>query len=154
VHVLEQLSHVLFTGGISTIDFIQASMHNLPINREVITNIHTKELPEDNTLDDSDKLLINATKATSKTKQQHSDIRREIGNISKRLVNFTQLQNIVPYHKSFTGQLLSLVGRDAMVVLLVTMLESFCTGRTVDNRGINNHKVTDIDNGTAGGVIT
>jgi hypothetical protein len=113
------------------------------------------KIPEDTNQEDSDALLINVTESTSKTKLQPGDIRRVMGNNSKQLVNLTQLQYIVSYHKSVTSQSLSLVDRSANGGVAGNVIRViFKTSHTVDIRGIENHQVPDIDIGTDGGITT
>jgi hypothetical protein len=82
------------------------------------------------------------------------DICRVMSKNSKRSVNNTCIEYKVSYHKEHHGISPSLIdwsanrgvaGSDVRVI--------FKTNRTVDIRGIDNHRCTNIEIGTVGGVI-
>jgi hypothetical protein len=99
-------------------------------------------------------LLTNAAKGTNSTPLPPGDIRRVMSKNSKRSVHTTCIEYKISYHKEHHGISPSLIdrgtnggvtGSDVRVI--------FKTNCTVDIRGIDNHRCTNIDIGTVGGVI-
>jgi hypothetical protein len=73
---------------------------------------------------------------------------------SKHMANLTYIQYKVSYHKSACNQSFSLIDRGANGGIARTDVRViFKTGRMVDIRGIDNHRCTNIDIGTVGGVV-
>jgi hypothetical protein len=99
-------------------------------------------------------LLINAADGTSTTPLPPGDIRRVMSKNSMRSVHSTCIEYKVSYHKehhsispSFInwGANGGVAGSDVRVI--------FKTNRNVDIQGIDNHRCTNIEIGTVGGVI-
>jgi hypothetical protein len=103
-------------------------------------------------------LLINATKGTNSTPLPPGNIRRVMSKNSKRSVSTTCIEYKVSYHKEHHGISPSLIdraidrganggvtGSDVHVMLKMN--------RTVDIWVIDNHRCTNIEIGTVGGVI-
>jgi hypothetical protein len=99
-------------------------------------------------------LLINAAKGTNAPPLPPGDIRRVMSKNSKRSAYNTCIEYKISYHKEHHGILPSLIdqganggvaGSDVRVI--------FKTNRTVNIRGIDNHRCTNIAIGTVWGVI-
>jgi hypothetical protein len=99
-------------------------------------------------------LLISAAKGTNTTPLPPGDICRVMSKSSKYYVHSTCIEYKVSYHKELHGISPSLInqganggvaGSDVRVI--------FKTNRTVDIQGIDNHRCTNIEIGTVGGVI-
>jgi hypothetical protein len=74
---------------------------------------------------------------------------------SKISGNIALMEYNLSFHKAYSGRSLSLVDRGANGgVAGDEVLIIFCTNRTVDIKGIDNHHVNDIGIGTVGGVVT
>jgi hypothetical protein len=143
---------------ISVYDFLQAHVHQLEHIPELDPELNDEDTeefqnaqqdPEPDTLTDS--VLVHAAKSKS-TKLQHGDIRRVMSKTSKRSVNLTHVVYSVSAHKSSSPHSLvkhgangGVAGDDVRVI--------FCTERTVDISGIDNHQVTNIDIGTVGRIV-
>jgi hypothetical protein len=139
---------------VSAYDFLQANIHDLHTMDdidEVQENNESTDAPDP---EPPDTLLINAAKGSSSNQLPPGDIRRVLSKSSKRMVNMTNIEYRVSYHKSPSGKSLSLVDRGANGGVAGTDVRViFKTGRMVDIRGIDNHHCTNIDIGTVGGVV-
>jgi hypothetical protein len=128
-------------------------MHALDCGDDVEDNLNEESVdhpPED---DHSDTRLVNAAKSKGKPNPP-GDIRRVMSIASARRVNLAQTQYHVSFHDSLTVKNLSLVDRGANGgVAGEDVRVIFCTSRTVDIKGIDNHHVNDIGIGTVGGVV-
>jgi hypothetical protein len=99
-------------------------------------------------------LLINAAKGTNPTPLPPGDIRRIMSKNSKRSVHMTCIEYKVSYHKEHHGISPSFIDRGANGGVAGSDVRViFKTNRTVDIRGIDNRRCTNIDIGTVGGVI-
>jgi hypothetical protein len=72
---------------------------------------------------------------------------------STRFVHVAQLEYHVSFHKASSGRHLSLIHRGTNGVAGDDACIIFCTIRTVDINGIDNHHVNDIGIGTVGSVV-
>jgi hypothetical protein len=73
---------------------------------------------------------------------------------SKRSVKIAFMEYKVSFHKASSGRSLSLIDRGANGGVAGDDVRIiFCTNRTVDIKGIDNHHVNDIGIGTVGGVV-
>jgi hypothetical protein len=99
-------------------------------------------------------LLINAAKGINPTPLPPGDIRRVMSKNSKRSVHTTCIEYKVSYHKEHHSISPSLIDRGANGGVAGSDVRViFKTNRTIDIRGIDNHRCTNIDIGTVGGVI-
>jgi hypothetical protein len=93
-------------------------------------------------------------KGSNPTPLPPGDIRRVMSKNSKRSVHTACIEYKVSYHKEHHGISPSLVDRGANGgVAGNDVCVIFKTNRTVDIKGIDNHRCTNIDIGTIGGVI-
>jgi hypothetical protein len=100
----------------------------------------------------SDVRLINA--ATSGRNIPPSDLRCVLSKSSTRRANSTQILYYVSKHESILAHSMSLIDRGANGgVAGDDVRVIFCTNRTVDIKGIDNHHVNNIGIGTVGGVV-
>jgi hypothetical protein len=131
--------------------------------------VHTHELEPDPASDQATKeespdvepdpehsytLLINAAKGSHSNPLPPRDILQVLSKKSKHSAKLAQIQYMVSYHKASSGQSMSLMDRGANSSVAGTDIRTILkTGCTVNIKGIDNHQCTNIDIGTAGGVI-
>jgi hypothetical protein len=99
-------------------------------------------------------LLINAAKGSSPSTLPPGDIRRVMSKSSKHCLHTACIEYKVSYQKEHHGISPSLVDRGANSGVAGNDVRViFKTNLTVDIKGIDNHRCTNIDIGTVGGVI-
>jgi hypothetical protein len=99
-------------------------------------------------------LLINAAKGSNPNPLPPGDIHRVMSKNSKRSIHTASIEYKVSYNKEHHGISPSLVDRGANGgIARKDVCVIFKTNHTVDIKGIDNHRCTNIDIGTVGGVI-
>jgi hypothetical protein len=152
--ILVSWNQILNLHEMSAYEFLQVHSHELEPDPEPDEAI-SEDLPaEEAEPAPSDTLLINAVKGSRPSPLPPGDIRRVLSKNSKHSVNLAQIDYKVSYHQASSGQSLSLIDRGANGGVAGTDVRViFKTGQTVDIRGIDNHRCTNIDINTVGGVI-
>ena len=115
------------------------------------SNVASPETYDDDSL--SGNILINAAKS-SKSKLPPGDIPRVLSKSSTRSINMANIVFNASASRTSGSHDLSLVDRGANGGLAGDDVRViFKTNRTVNIRGIDNHRLTNIDIGTVGGVV-
>ena len=138
----------------SAYDFLQAHVHETQETADHDEALDDPQTTVENDPGPTDTLLSNAATGSRSNSLPPGYIRRVLSKSSKRLVNLTNIDYQVSYHKASSGQSLSLIDRRANDGVAGTDVRIiFKTGRMVDIRGIGNHHCNKIDIGTVGGVV-